>query len=122
MRENDYRRQLVNYFKRNLSKGYTPDALKLVLINQGYSRTAVEKALEQAHKELSEEAPKFEEKPRIKVTLATGIPAERCQRTNLGYRNPEEINLKEWENKEDEGILLVPRAGEILYRLKTSEG
>lgn len=63
-----------------------------------------------------------EEKPRIKVTLATGIPAERCQRINLGYQNPKEINLKEWKNKEDEGILLVPRAGEMLYRLKKTKG
>jgi len=69
MRENDYRRQLVNYFKKNLSKGYTPDSLKLVLVNQGYSRTAVEKALEQAHKELAEEAPKLKEKPRIKYEI-----------------------------------------------------
>jgi len=69
MGENDYRRQLVNYFKKNLSKGYTPDSLKLALINQGYSRTAVEKALEQAHKELAEEAPKLKEKPKIKYEI-----------------------------------------------------
>ncbi len=59
-----------------------------------------------------------EEKPRIKVILATGIPQERCEKINLGYQNPEEINPKEWENREDEGILLLPKAGEILYRLK----
>ena len=69
MRENDYRRQLVNYFKKNLSKNYTSDSLKLALINQGYSRTAVERTLEQAHKELAEEAPKLKEKPRIKYEI-----------------------------------------------------
>lgn len=69
MRENNYRKQLVDYFKKNLSKIYTPDALKLALINQGYLRTAVERALEQAHKELAEEAPKFKEKPRIKYEI-----------------------------------------------------
>ena len=58
------------------------------------------------------------ENPRIRVTLATGIAEERCRRINLGYCNPEEINPQEWKNREDEGILLVPKAGEMLYRLK----
>lgn len=59
------------------------------------------------------------EKPRINVILATGIPESRCNKINLGYRNPESINLLDWENREDEGILLVPNAGEILYRLES---
>jgi nickel-dependent lactate racemase len=58
------------------------------------------------------------ETPRIRVTLATGIPAERCARINLGYLDPKKINLKEWENREREGTLVVPRAGEMLYRIK----
>lgn len=58
------------------------------------------------------------EQPRIHVTLATGISPERCLAHNLGYRDPATINLAEWANREDEGILLVPKAGEILYRLK----
>ncbi|HOT91037.1 MAG TPA: lactate racemase domain-containing protein [Anaerolineae bacterium] len=58
------------------------------------------------------------ERRRIKVTLATGVPQERCEKVNLGYLDPGSINLDEWENREDEGILLVPRAGEMLYRLK----
>jgi nickel-dependent lactate racemase len=58
------------------------------------------------------------ERPRIQVTLATGIPAERCRRVNLGYRDPAGIDLKEWEGREDEGVLVVPKAGEMLYRLK----
>jgi nickel-dependent lactate racemase len=57
------------------------------------------------------------ETPRIQVTLATGIPPERCRQINLGYRDPATINLAEWQNREDEGILVVPRAGELLYRL-----
>ena len=60
------------------------------------------------------------EKPRIKVTLATGIPVDRCERVNLGYCDPGATDLREWENREPEGILLVPRAGEILYRLSTT--
>ncbi len=58
------------------------------------------------------------EKPRIRVTLATRIPRERCERVNLGYLDPESVTLDEWRNREDEGILLVPKAGEMLYRVK----
>jgi nickel-dependent lactate racemase len=57
------------------------------------------------------------ESPRITVTLATGIPEERCRRINLGYLNPAAVRLEEWRNREHEGVLLVPRAGEMLYRL-----
>ncbi len=59
-----------------------------------------------------------EEKLRIKVTLATGISRERCERINLGYMDPATIVLDEWRGREDEGILLVPKAGEMLYRVK----
>jgi nickel-dependent lactate racemase len=58
------------------------------------------------------------EEPRINVVLATSIPEERCKRINLGYMNPDEINPSKWENREEEGILLVRNAGEVLYRLK----
>ncbi|MDZ8107727.1 MAG: lactate racemase domain-containing protein [Nostoc sp. DedQUE12a] len=58
------------------------------------------------------------EKPRIRVTLATGISPERCADHNLNYRDPATIKLTEWSHREHEGILLVPKAGEILYRLK----
>lgn len=58
------------------------------------------------------------EKPRIGVTLATGIPRERCEAVNLGYLDPESIDITEWEGREDEGILVVHRAGEMLYRVK----
>ena len=58
------------------------------------------------------------EKPRVNVILATGIPEERCQRINLGYLDPASINPADYANREDEGILYVPKAGEILYRLK----
>ncbi len=58
------------------------------------------------------------EKARIRVTLATGIPRERCEKIGLGYMDPQSVNFAEWEGREDEDILLVPRAGEKLYRLK----
>ena len=57
------------------------------------------------------------ETPRIQVTLATSIPPERCRRINLGYLDPATIRFQEWEGREDEGVLMVPRAGEMLYRV-----
>lgn len=58
------------------------------------------------------------ETPRIDVTLATGIPESTCRSINLGCLDPATINLDEWRNRENEDILVVPRAGEILYRLQ----
>ncbi len=57
------------------------------------------------------------EEPRVQVVLATRVPRERCERINLGYLDPDGLILSEWVDREDEGILVVPRAGEMLYRL-----
>lgn len=57
------------------------------------------------------------ERPRIQVTLATGIPREVCERVNLGYRDFRDLNPNDWAGREDEGLLLVENAGEMLYRL-----
>jgi lactate racemase len=61
------------------------------------------------------------EHPRITVTLATGIPEAECRAVNLGYRDPASIDPASFADREDEGILLVPSAGEMLYRLKTDD-
>jgi nickel-dependent lactate racemase len=58
------------------------------------------------------------EKPRIQVTLATGIPRQRCEQIGLGYMDPREVDPDDWADREDEGVLLVRRAGEQLYRVK----
>ncbi len=58
------------------------------------------------------------EDPRIQVTLATSISCERCEQVNLGYRDPDSVDPEAWAGREDEGILLVPHAGEVLYRLR----
>jgi len=57
------------------------------------------------------------ERPRIQVTLASRIPRQRCERVNLGYLDPAAIDVGEWQNREDEGILVVPKAGEMLYKV-----
>jgi lactate racemase len=58
------------------------------------------------------------ETPRARVTLATGIPEAVCRKINLGYRDPRSINVEDYANREDEGILLVRKAGEMLFHLR----
>ena len=58
------------------------------------------------------------ERPRITVTLATNIGEAECRAINLGYRDFRAIDVREWQGRETEGILCVPKAGETLYRLK----
>lgn len=60
------------------------------------------------------------EKPDVHVVLATSIPRETCLRINLGHMDPSEVRLSDYTDREDEGILFVPHAGETLYRLAQS--
>ncbi len=69
MEKTDYKRRLIDYLKKNLTKGYTIDSLKVALINQGYSRSIIEMAIEKANKELAERAPIIKEKPVIKYEI-----------------------------------------------------
>jgi len=57
------------------------------------------------------------ETPRVTVTLATAIPPERCRRVNLGYLAPATVDPEAWSASAEEGVLVVPRAGEHLYRV-----
>jgi nickel-dependent lactate racemase len=63
-----------------------------------------------------------EERPNVRVTLASQIPPEDCARLNLGYLDPSAVRPEEWQGREAEGILYVPRAGELLYRLRSDGG
>jgi hypothetical protein len=62
------------------------------------------------------------ERPRVNVTLATGISADECSVLNLGYRDPASIDLASFQNRQSEGVLFVPKAGEYLYRPGTASG
>jgi hypothetical protein len=62
------------------------------------------------------------ERCRATVTLATRIPEETCRRINLSYRDPETIRIDEYSNREDEGVLVVPKAGEMLFKLTHPPG
>lgn len=68
MSEN-YRKKIIDYFKKNLKKGYTSESLKWALINQGYSRAMIENVIEQVNKDLAKTAPILKEKPRIKYEI-----------------------------------------------------
>jgi nickel-dependent lactate racemase len=58
------------------------------------------------------------EDPRVQVTLATGISPEHCELVNLGYHDPSRVDPRDYEG--DPKTLVIPRAGEMLYRIKTT--
>ena len=61
------------------------------------------------------------EHPRVNVVLATGIPREICEQVNLGYMDHRSIDQADYEGREEEGVLCVPKAGEILYRMNPAD-
>jgi lactate racemase len=56
------------------------------------------------------------ERLRVTVTLATGIPEEQVRAINLDYLDPAEVDPVAWAADPD--TLVVPQAGEVLYRLR----
>jgi hypothetical protein len=65
IKRRDMMTDIAGYFKKNLKKGYTKESLKWALINQGYSRIEVDKAIRQAEEELASEAPMLKSRPEI---------------------------------------------------------
>jgi len=59
------------------------------------------------------------ETPRVQVTLATGISKQRSALVNLGYKDPSTVDPRDYEG--DPKTLVIPRAGEMLYRIKNHE-
>jgi hypothetical protein len=57
-----------------------------------------------------------EERLRVQVTLATSIPEDVCRAANLGYLDPALVDPAEFARDPD--TLVVPRAGETLFRLR----
>jgi nickel-dependent lactate racemase len=58
------------------------------------------------------------ESPRIKVTLATSISEDDCRSVNLGYADYRSIDIADWKAKQNEDLLVVENAGQLLYRLR----
>ena len=69
MEKNSLMDEIVSYLKKNLKKGYTKDSLRWALINQGYSRIEVEKAMKRLDIDLAKKAPILETKPEIKYEV-----------------------------------------------------
>ncbi|NJO84931.1 MAG: hypothetical protein HC828_20670 [Blastochloris sp.] len=59
------------------------------------------------------------ESPRIRVTLASKISYADCERLNLGYHDPAQLEVAAWQGREADGVLFVPKAGEMLYRVRS---
>jgi hypothetical protein len=74
MVDNFYKKKLVEYFKRNLKKKYPIDTLRIALVNQGYSRAAVDEAAREAIKEIASEAPILKDKPQIEHEMISEEP------------------------------------------------
>jgi hypothetical protein len=58
------------------------------------------------------------ERPDVNLVFATSISEDACRRINVGYMDPRRILLADYINKEEQGILFVDHAGEILHRLE----
>ncbi|MGW0231810.1 lactate racemase domain-containing protein [Actinopolymorpha singaporensis] len=61
--------------------------------------------------------PEHGERCRITVTLATGLDEQRTRALNLDYLDPAAVDAEEWAR--DPETLVVPNAGEVLFRLRT---
>jgi nickel-dependent lactate racemase len=56
------------------------------------------------------------EKCRVTVTLATSLGEDRVRAVNLDYLDPAAVDVEAWSS--DPRTLVVPDAGEVLYRLR----
>lgn len=53
---------------------------------------------------------------RMKIVLASKLSKERCEAINLHYMDPASFKLEQYQNDPD--TLIIPDAGEVLFRLK----
>jgi hypothetical protein len=79
LRDGDYMKGLVRYTQRNLSRRYTVDQIRLTLIQQGYSRAAVDRAIKIALESMPH--PKVEAKPEPKIEVVEHEPVPERKRT-----------------------------------------
>lgn len=70
----DYNRQVIEYIRKNLRKGYTAESLKWALINQGHSKFEIEKAMKKLEEEMAHKAPVLKTKPEIKYERISSFP------------------------------------------------
>lgn len=63
------RSKLIEYFRKNLKKGYTLESLKIALVKQGYSKGLIESSFKDFENQLAEEAPILKDKPKISYEI-----------------------------------------------------
>jgi hypothetical protein len=68
---------LVRYTQRNLSRRYTVDQIRLTLIQQGYSRAAVDKAIKIAHESMPKAPAEVKLAPKIELVEPEPVPARK---------------------------------------------
>ncbi len=59
------------------------------------------------------------ETTRVRVVLAAAVPEGLCREMSLDWRDPRELDPRDWENREQDGRAIVREAGEVLYRVGT---
>ena len=78
VREGDYLKEIIDYIQSNLSKRYSPDQIRILLIKQGYSRSVIGKAFR-----MVEQMPKPEPKnevikmPTVEVIQEEPVPEKK---------------------------------------------
>ena len=77
LRDGDYIKGLVRYTERNLSRGYTVDQIKLTLIQQGYSKAAVDRAVRIAEANRPKVVEVVKEEPKIVPVMEEQVPAKK---------------------------------------------
>ena len=70
LRDGDYMDYLMKYIERNVSKGYNTDQIRLLLMNQGYSRAAVERAFRMYSQKHPKQEETAKEEPQVEVVEA----------------------------------------------------
>lgn len=76
------RKNLVDHLKKTLSKGYKEESLRWALISQGYSDVVINRAMEEAKKELAEEEKSKLEKEKPKITYKLYDEKNKLVRSN----------------------------------------
>lgn len=59
------------------------------------------------------------ETPYVNVTVASQLSREICRKINLGYADYRSVDVDSYRGREDEGILVVDKAGEVLHKLSS---
>jgi len=96
LRDKDYMSYIVRYIDRNIGKGYNRDQLKIMLVNQGYSRAAVERALrlhDEQHPKVQHVVVKEEPKVVIPIEEAPKKRGFFARLFGLGKKKNEEEEL-----------------------------